>query len=271
MRNCGNGLAGRFAALAAASVLAGAAAPAAAGSLTSASLTLPFDVQFADGLTGNFGSVTIEERSHGKLQITLALSSELGPEADLHEFYFNLLDSLDVGDVEISHFRCRAWGESELGSCHTDFEIEEDPSVRGGAGSEFDFGVNFGSGGSKKGNGNLAELSFKLAAFADGGDDDDDGDRHGKDHEFNGKGKGHHEDDDDDDDGERIELTIADLLESSQTKSGLEVFFAAHVQNTDFSSGSDSETIGALVPEPGTAALFGLGLLGIAIAGRRRS
>lgn|SRR5262245_12971541 len=268
MRNLGcRGLAGHFTALAVASTLAGAAAPAAA-----ASLTLPFNVQFGDGLTGNFGSVTIEERSHGKLEITLALTSELGPKADLHEFYFNFVDSLDVDDVEISHFRCRAWGESELGSCHTDFDIEEDPSVRGGAGSSFDWGVHFGSGASEKGNGYLAELSFKLAAFADDDDDDDD-DGDDKGHHWNGRGVGHeknHNDDDDDDDGDKISLTIADLLESSETKSGLEVFFAAHVAHTDLTS-SDSETIGALVPEPGTAALFGLGLLGIAVAGRRRS
>jgi len=249
-------------------MLVGAATPAAA-----ASLTLPFNVQFGDGLTGNFGSVTIEERSHGKLQITLSLTQELGLEPDLHEFYFNIDSSLHVDDVEISHFRCRQWGEDSLNSCSTDFEIEEDPSVKGGAGSKFDFGVNFGDGGSKKGNGNLEELSFILAAFADDDDDDDDGDDKG--HHWNGRGVGHernHEDDDDDDDdGDKISLTIADLLESSETKTGLEVFFASHIQNTDFTSGSDSETIGALVPEPGTAALFGIGLLGIAVAGRRRS
>ena len=242
--------------------IAGAAAPATAGSLA-----LPLNVQFADGLIGDFGTVLIEEKPHGKLQITVSLTGELGPDADLHEFYFNLDDDLDVDRLVLSHARCMETGDSDFGSCETDFDLEQDPSVRGGAGSSFDFGVNFGNGGSSKGNGHLVAATFKLTAFADDDDDDDhDGKGHGKGHD-----KGKHDDDDDDDDGDRIPLTIADLLESSKTSSGLEVFFAAHVQSTGLVDGSDSETVGALVPEPGTASLFGLGLLGLAVAGRRRA
>jgi hypothetical protein len=262
MRKCGGrDRAGRLAALAFLLSVAGGAAPAAA-----ASLTLPLDVEFDDGVVGDFGTVFIEERSHGKLAITISLTGALGPDADLHEFYFNLADDLDIDRLVLSHARCMGSGDDGFGSCKTDFDLEEDPSVRGGAGSSFDYGVNFGNGSGSKGNGQLLAATFKLTAYGDEDDDDDDNDK-GK---GKAKGKGKH-DDDDDDDGERIPLTIADLLESSETRRGIEVFFAAHVQDTDLVPGSDSETVGALVPEPGTAALFGLGLAGIALLGRRRS
>jgi hypothetical protein len=218
-------------------------------------MTFPLDVEFDDGTTGVFGSVFVEEKG-GKLEFTITLDSALGDDADLHEFYFNIADAFDDVELEISHFSC----EGSYGSCKTDFDLDEDPSVRGGAGSDFDYGVNFGNGGSKNGNGHLTELTFKVTAFADGDEDDDD------DH----KGKAKH--DDDDGDGVKVDLEIQDLLESSETSSGIEVFFAVHVQSTDLDgSKSDSETVGSAVPEPGTAALFGIGLLGIAIAGRRRS
>jgi len=51
----------------------------------------------------------------------------------------------------------------------------------------------------------------------------------------------------------------------------LAVLFAAHIQGSGHGRGSASATVGVPVPEPGTVALFGLGLAGIAFAGRRRS
>lgn len=224
------------------------------------SMTFPLTVVLDSGQTGDFGSISIEEK-RGKLEFTIVLGPDLGPEADLHELYFNLVDGLDVDDLEISHFQCRQADESELGSCKTDFDLDEDPDVEDGAGADFDFGVNFGTGDGKRGNGQLVELSFKLSAFAD---EDD----------HHHKGKNKHDDDKrkHDDDDDRVPLAIVDLLESSETKSGIEVFFALHAQSTDIDeSKSHSETVGALVPEPGTAALFGIGLFGLAIAGRRRS
>jgi PEP-CTERM motif-containing protein len=217
------------------------------------SMTVPLTVVLDSGQTGDFGAISIEEKD-GKLEFTIVLGPDLGPdldpEGDLHELYFNLVDSLDVDDLEISHFRCRESDGSYLGSCQTDFNLDEDPDVEDGAGADFDFVVNFGTGDSKKGNGQLAELSFKLAAFAD---DDD-----------HGKGNGKHDDDE-------VSLTIANLLETSETKGGIEVFFALHAEDTDIDeTKSHSETVGA-VPEPATAALFGIGLFGLAIAGRRRS
>ena len=212
------------------------------------SMPAPLTVVLDSGQVGDFGAISIEEKD-GKLEFTIVLGPDLDPEGDLHELYFNLVDSLDVDDLEISHFRCRASDENYLGSCQTDFDLDEDPDVEDGAGADFDFVVNFGTGDSKKGNGQLAELSFELAAFAD---DDD-----------HGKGNGKHADE--------VPLTIADLLESSETKGGIEVFFALHAQDTDIDeTKSHSETVG-VVPEPGTAALFGIGLFGLAIAGRRRS
>lgn len=195
---------------------------------------LSFDVELDEGLEGNFGTILLEDHSDdaaipdGSLRITLSLSGELGPEADIHELYFNLPSAFGDDDLEISGFTCNG------GRCRTGFTLEDDPPVRGGAGSSFDVGVNFGNGAGKKGNGTLQTASFLLAS-------------------------------------EEGPLAIQDLLaESSETRRGIEIFFALHVQETDLARKSDSETVGVVVPEPATAALFACGLLGLVVAGRRR-
>jgi hypothetical protein len=113
--------------------------------------------------------------------------------------------------------------------------VEDGRPVRGGAGARFEFSVNF--------------------------DADDDGD-----------------------DGKRLqavsfvikgltadEVVAAAFEDPGTTRRGLEVLFAAHIQGSGHGRGSASATVGVPVPEPGTAALFGIGLVGIAFAGRRRS
>jgi hypothetical protein len=107
------------------------------------------------------------------------------------------------------------------------------PPVAGGAGSSFGFGVNFGNGAGAPGNGVLQTASFVLSA--DGA------------------------------------LGVSDLLLSSSTSQDIEVYLAAHVQGTSLVPGVTSETVGSLVPEPGTLSLVLLGLLGLGAAGQRRS
>jgi hypothetical protein len=106
----------------------------------------------------------------------------------------------------------------------TPYELEADPSVAGGAGSSFAYAVNFGDGGGAPGNGALQSASFVLRADGD--------------------------------------LTLADLLVPSSTKQDLALYFAAHVQSTSLTR-SDSETLGARVPEAGTLSLGALALLGV--------
>jgi hypothetical protein len=182
-------------------------------------ISVPITFEFDDGIEGEFGTVEVVEDGSGGLDFEITLGSDLGPDADLHYFYFNLVS--DIPDLSIS----------STDNVVTEYTLESDPSVRGGAGSAFDYAVFFGNGAGRKGNGNLAFASFTL---------------------FSGSG---------------APLSLGDLFEMSSTAQGLEANFALHVQSTD--TGANSETVGAVIPEPTTFALFTLGLLGLAFAGRR--
>lgn len=115
---------------------------------------------------------------------------------------------------------------------NTPYTLLTAPSgVSGGAGSSFGFGVSFGNGAGPPGNGVLQTASFVLSA--DGA------------------------------------LGVGDLLLSSSTSQDIEVYLAAHVQGTSFVPDATSETVGNLVPEPGTLGLVLLGLLGLGAAGQR--
>ena len=200
------------------------------GDARALSFTAPLAVEFDDGLVGTYGSVFVEEIAGGDLRFTITLGSALGSDRDLHHLYFNLVDGLDASGLAIADFVC------DGGGCGSDFELLADPSVRGGAGSGFDYGVSFGNGAGARGNGTLASASFVLGADA--------------------------------------ALALVALDESSETSAGIEALFAAHVQSTSLVHRADSETVGAPpvsipIPEPGTAALFGLGLLGLTLSGMR--
>ena len=119
-----------------------------------AAIAFDLNVEFDNGTTGAYASVTVSETSNGELDFEISLLSALGPEADLHKFYFNLDDS--ITGVELS---------SEDGVA-TAYTLSEAPPVAGGAGSRFDFAVNLGNGAGNRGNGVLQTASFLLTAQA---------------------------------------------------------------------------------------------------------
>jgi hypothetical protein len=111
-------------------------------------------------------------------------------------------------------------------------DFDQGRSVRGGAGADFDFSVAFDAG-----NRRIQMASFVVSALGLGADG----------------------------------VLAAALENPGVTGRDLAVLFAAHVQGSGNGRGSASATVGVPVPEPDTVALFGLGLAGLAFAGRRRS
>jgi hypothetical protein len=199
---------------AAAALLGLVFSPAAASAL---SVTFELEVEFDTGQTASYAEVTIEENA-GNLDFSVVLSDALGSEADLHVLYFNLLGDFTGVAITTTDNPSRA------------YRLREDPSVRGGAGSSFDYGVNFGNGaGARNGNGILQAATFTLMADQP--------------------------------------LAISDLLESSYAQGGsIEIDMAAHIQGTNTPPGSES--VGGQIPEPSSASLVGLGL--VALAALRR-
>lgn len=189
-------------------------------------VSFPLDTEFDDALSGNYATVSITENA-GDLDFSITLDTDppndppLGPTADLHEFYFNLLGTF-TGLLLSST-------DPQTGALYS---LSASPSVAGGAGADFDFGVNFGNGGGPPGNGPLQSATFKISA--------------------------------------NEALTIADLFETSSTSDGtVVVHVAAHVQGTSLTSGATSETVGGIIPEPASALLVALGMGGLGVYARR--
>ena len=185
-----------------------------------ASISVGLAVEFDSGDVGSYGSVLIEENGDD-LDFTIPLTDALGDNVDLHEFYFSLAG--DFSNLQIS----------DTNSPNTLYTLESDPSVAGGAGSSFDYGVNFGNGGGPPGNGKLCCASFTLSA--------------------------------------EEALTINDLrVPTFASGSTISVNLAAHVQGTSFDPNADSETVGGVIPspnpipEPGTGPLLAASLIGLA-------
>lgn len=198
--------------------LAGLAVGLAAG--PAAALSVPLSFDFADGgtETDDFGTITVTEDGTGGLFFEVELGPDLGPEPDLTVFYFNLTETISGLVIE---------SEDDV---QTLYSLLEDPAVRGGAGSDFDFAVHFGEGSGEDGNGVLASATFTISAD--------------------------------------VNLAISDLLELSSTAHGTLAQFAVHVHGRRGRNAGSSATVGA-VPEPTTALLLGGGLLAIAAARRR--
>jgi hypothetical protein len=190
------------------------------GAAAAHAVSFPLDVEFDDALTGNFGNVEVTEETGGDLLFVITLNTAtLGDDADLHELYFNLPSAVTGASI------------STTDVVNTDYELDDDVSVQGGAGAEFTYEVNFGNGAGPSGNGVLQTASFLLAADSD--------------------------------------LTIDDLLIPSSTAgSGVTVFVAAHVQGTELTK-ENSETVGSSVPEPGSLGLAAIGLVWLAWRQRR--
>lgn len=121
---------------------------------TAAAVTVPLETEFDLGVTGPFGTVDITENS-GNLDFVITIDvDELGPAADLHEFYFNIIDSVTVTGLALS----------ATNAPNTPYQLTDHAQVAGGAGSSFDWEVSFGNGGGRRGNGSLVTAIFTLSA-----------------------------------------------------------------------------------------------------------
>lgn len=115
-------------------------------------IDVTLDVRFGSRVVGEFAAVRVREAGDGALAFSIRLLDDLGPHADLHEFYLNLPSAFSGLEVET------------LGDVETPFEVETGVPTRGGAGSRFGVAVSFGNGRGRPGNGTLQEASFVLRA-----------------------------------------------------------------------------------------------------------
>jgi hypothetical protein len=181
-------------------------------------VTIPLDVELDTGVTDNWGTIEVAETANHSLLFEIHLSPALGPNADIHNFYFNLAG--DAVATEVVTLDPVLWN----------YSLRVDPPVNGGAGTDFDYAVFFGNGAGRRGNRILQDVHFELLG---------------------------------------VNLDVDALTSAfSTTASGIPVLFALHVQGTDTYLGADSETVAAMVPEPGTALLLAVGLIPLALVRR---
>lgn len=239
------------------------------GDAAALGVTLPFTVQLEDGRTGEFGTVEIEEVGAGDLAFTITLDrGVLGPEARLREFYFNLVGDFDDDDDDDRH-KGRSWsrGWDDDWDKRKDKDKHKDKDHKKGKGKDDDDRDD--DGGLRvsgiRCNGGACDEKFELEddAKVRGGD--------GARFDF-GVDFGH---------GNEMlrivsfilsaksDLSLADVLaETSSTDGGIEALFAAYVKGVG-EDGEEKVAI-AVIPEPRTALMLGLGLAGLAVGGRRR-
>lgn len=120
-------------------------------------LVYEFDGNANNGLT-SFGTIDLVQNGASvDVAIVANTANLLG--GDIHEFYFNLPDAIDIGSLAISNpggVSNQAIGSFSL--------LGSSPSIAGGAGASFDTGVSFGNGGGGPGNGTLTTATFSLTA-----------------------------------------------------------------------------------------------------------
>jgi hypothetical protein len=189
-------------------------------------ITIPLDIELDNGLTGNFVDVDITENGDDALDFVVTIDTDLlGPDADLNALYFNIDDSL--ADPE-------SLGIELTNAPVTEYQLAAADSVRGGAGSSFDFSINFGNGAGSHGNGVLQVASFTLTGLT-------------------------------------LESLVENSFASGGS---IEIGLAAHVQGTTLYPGVTSETLGGdfpAIPEPATGAMTLMGLLLFGVRQRMRS
>ncbi|MCA9264613.1 MAG: hypothetical protein KDA60_12220 [Planctomycetales bacterium] len=188
------------------------------GAIETIDLLYEFDGDLA---VQSYGTVVIADNALGGVDFTITANlSRLGSSADIHKLFFNVPSSLES-------VLPNTWLITNEGGTSNktieDFEIVgPDPSITGGAGASFDWGIDFGDGAGKPGNGKLSEARFTLNNLTQ-------------------------------------TLTVSDLLSgglSDPNGSVPPVLMAVHFQGTDTREGS--ETIGGnptgggppVVPEP---------------------
>jgi hypothetical protein len=111
---------------------------------------LPIEVELGPQRTGPFGTLELADVGGGVEFTILLNTSVLGSQANLHEFYFNLPDSFDFDEDDIA-----ATLDCNVSDC--ELEFDEGRSVRGGAGADFGFSLNFDAG-----NERIHSVSFVL-------------------------------------------------------------------------------------------------------------
>jgi hypothetical protein len=178
-------------------------------SALSFALSSEFDGDLPDAI---YATVSVTQNGDD-LDFSVMLNGLLGPDEDAHELYFNLVGTFTGLEITASNAPNSAYG------------LLVGRPVVGGAGSSFEYGVNFGNGAGPAGNGMLGLATFTLSADQ--------------------------------------ALSPLDLLESSFTSGGIEAQMALHVQGTN--TLPESETVGGSTPEPSTALLLAGGLLGLSL------
>lgn len=239
------------------------------GAANAASITVPIVVDLETGSSGVFGTVEVEEVGQGDLAFTISLDTDaLGETARQRNFYFNFAVSIDddEDDDDGRHpGKGKAWGrwwdDVPPGKSKRDDDSHE-KSKRDDDDDDDDVGFLRISG--IRCNGGACDEDFHLESDvtprgADGA------------HFDFGVDFGH---------GNEMlqvasfilsaksDLSLTDVLGVSTTDGGIDSIFAVRVKGLG-ETGDEKATLGA-IPEPQTSVLLGLGLLGLAVSGRRR-